>query len=59
MAEPKKQDSDEQATSSNSGTYRTYLLPDANGGQGVAVKARSAKEAVAKAEKQTDSEGDK
>jgi hypothetical protein len=50
MAEPKKQDTDEQA-SSNNGTYRDYLLPDANDGQGLVVKARTAEEAIAKAAK--------
>lgn len=40
-------DAEQGATS----TYQNYLLPEANNGQGRAVKARSLAEAVAKAEK--------
>lgn len=43
----KEGDADQGASS----TYQNYLLPEANNGQGRAVKARSLSEAVAKAEK--------
>lgn len=40
-------DAEQGATS----TYQNYLLPEANNGQGRAVKARSLSEAITKAEK--------
>lgn len=39
------------AEQANTSGYQNYLLPEANNGQGRAVKARSLTEAIAKAEK--------